>query len=180
GNSPITLASAGVEEIRMGSGARLVGRLTGVAPASTADLTVESTMAANASGSVKVTGDSKKRLVGLVAPSYSSSGTSKDAAFSGLTAENISGTAMHAADATFAADSKLIADDIGGIDIWSWASGDDPRLHAQSSTGLVPFVSTPVYTSNPAGSTGVTEGPTVASKAAVTSRSVDTVFGSSI
>ncbi|HWQ18376.1 MAG TPA: hypothetical protein VN455_01245, partial [Methanotrichaceae archaeon] len=41
GNSPITLASAGVEEIKMGSGARLVGRLTGASPASTADLTVE-------------------------------------------------------------------------------------------------------------------------------------------
>ncbi|HWQ18374.1 MAG TPA: hypothetical protein VN455_01235 [Methanotrichaceae archaeon] len=180
GASPITMASSEVSEIFMGSGAHLISRLTGAAPASTADLTVESIMAADASGSVKVTGNSQKKMVTVVGPSYSPSGTSADATGSYLTADKIGGTAVHIADPTFTAASKLIADDISEIDIWSWASGDDPRSHAESSTGLFPFVSTPVYTSDPAGVVGVTEGPTATSGATATSRSIDTVFKSSI
>jgi len=180
GMSPVTLASADVDGIFMGSGAHLVSRLTGAQLASTADLTVKSSMSAAAAGSVKVTGDSQKKLVKVVGPSYSSSGTSADAAGSYLTAEKISGTAVHIADPTFTAASNFIADDIDSISIWSWASGDDPISHAESSEGLSPFVSTPSYTSDPAGAAGVTEGPTVTSGATATSRSIDTVFSSSI
>jgi len=179
GNSPITLVCANADEIFMGSGAHMVSRLTGVQPASTADLTIDSKMNAAGTGSVKVNGGPLEKMASVVGPSYSPSGTPADATGIYLEASGISGTAVHVADPTFTAASNFIADDIDSISIWSWASGDDPISHAESSTGLRPFVSTPKYTSEK-GAAGVTKGPTVTSGATATTRSIDTVFSSSI
>jgi len=179
GTSPLVFTTADASDISMGSGAHLISHLTGATPASTADLVVESEMYPDASY-VRVAGDAQKMLVNTVGPSYSPSGISADATGSYLTAEKISGTAVNVADPLLNIDPQLIADDIDCINIWSWISGDDPRSHAESSTGLVPFVSTPVYTSDPIGAVGVTEGPTTTSGATATTRSVDVVFESHI
>ncbi|HWQ19773.1 MAG TPA: hypothetical protein VN455_08345, partial [Methanotrichaceae archaeon] len=152
GGSPITLASASLDTIFMGSGAHLVSRLTGANPASTADLTMhsydEATDAPGSSGLVEIvgaatpstgTGDSAAKATD---PSYSPTGTSDDATGSYLTAMNIDGTALHtkdtAAGSMFTSDSKMIASDIDEINIWSWIAGSDPRTHAESKYGQYP------------------------------------------
>ncbi|HWQ19969.1 MAG TPA: hypothetical protein VN455_09355 [Methanotrichaceae archaeon] len=169
GMSPITLASAGVNSISMGSGAHLVSRLTGALPASAADLTITSSMNAAGTGSVKVTGDAHKAppgvantLVTVVGPSYSPSGTDADATGSYLTAAKISGTAVHVKDDTFAAASKQSSKSISKADIRSWLSGDDPRSHSESSAGPSPIFSS---------------GPDTSTSATATSRSIDVIFG---
>jgi len=180
GRNPITMASADVGGISMGSGAHLVSRLTGDAPASAADLVIRSGMGADAFGGVEVTGNDEDKLVTMVGPSYSSGGTAADATGSYLTASRISATAMHVEDEDFDADSLLIADDIDEINIWSWISGADPVSHCESFKGLFPFVSTPAYTSDPSGVAGETKGPSVIGGVTATSRSIDTVFESCI
>jgi len=188
GGSLITLASAGAENIFMGSGAHLVSRLTGANPASAADLQIHAlnraTSASASAGSVYIHGNANpavgNSIVKAVGPAFSTTGTSRDATGSYLTASKIDGTAVHVTDTTFTAASNLIADDIDNINIWSWISGADPIPHAESSTGLAPLVSTPDYTSDPVGVAGVTEGPIVTSGATATSRSIDTVFRSTI
>jgi len=171
GMSPITLASADVNKILIGSGAHLVSRLTGTTPASAADLTVTSSMNAAATGFVKATGDAHKAsgsdpgvantLVTVVGPSYSPSCTAADATGSYLTAAKIGGTAVHVKDDTFNAASKQSSKSISKADIWSWLSGDDPRSHSESSTEP-----SPIFSSGPNTITGAT----------ATSRSIDVIF----
>ncbi|HWQ20900.1 MAG TPA: hypothetical protein VN455_14060 [Methanotrichaceae archaeon] len=165
GMSPITLVSAGVGAVSMGSGAHLVSRLTGAAPASTADLTVTSEMTADASTSaeVTVTGDAQNKMVSAVGPSYSPSGTSADATGSYLVAADIDGTAVHIEDSVFNEDSTDASLSIGEADIWSWISGDDPRSHAESSSGPYPIV-------------GDESGPITDTGATTTTRSIDVIF----
>ncbi|HWQ20901.1 MAG TPA: hypothetical protein VN455_14065 [Methanotrichaceae archaeon] len=183
GKSPITFASSSVEGIHMGSGGHLTSRLAGASPQSAADLVISSSISSSGDGIIDVNGGASGSidnvLVTSVGPAYSPSGTSADATGSYLTAKKISGTAVHTMDEAFAPeDSVLMADDIGEINIWSWISGDDPRPHCESRYGLYPYVSTPIYTSDPAGVAGETEGPAVTSRATAASRSVDAVFGS--
>lgn len=184
GKNPISLASAGVDNIFMGSGAHLISRLTGAQPASSASLVIYSECDADGHGYVGVNDLSLYSIptptVEAVGPIYSPSGTSADATGSYLKAANIDGTAVHIEGEDFTAPSKLIADDISEINIWSWIAGDDPRTHAESKYGSSPYVSTPAYTSDPIGTAGVTTGPTVTPGATATSRSVDVVFGSRI
>jgi len=187
GLSPITLASAEVDTIFMGSGAHLVSRLTGAWPVSYADLNMLSVSRADGTGSVQVTGDSANTVLNVVGPSYSPSGTYADATGSYLTALNIAGTAVHAMDVNFPAPTQLIADDISEINIWSWIAGNDPISHAESAYGLSPFVSTPVYTADPANGgtnpfviTKTTTGPTATPDQEATSRSITTAFNSEI
>ncbi|HWQ20087.1 MAG TPA: hypothetical protein VN455_09955 [Methanotrichaceae archaeon] len=195
GGGSITLASAGADTISMGSGAHLVSRLTGAVPQSAADFTIASSMSAtsgagaSSTGSVAISGNADKSaggnahtLVKVVGPAFSPGGTSADATGSYLTALNIDGTAAHARDAAagFTSVSALIADDIDEVNVWCWIDGSDARTHAESAYGLSPFVSTPVYTSDPPGVAGATEGPAAISGATATSRSVDTIFRSSI
>ncbi|HWQ18372.1 MAG TPA: hypothetical protein VN455_01225 [Methanotrichaceae archaeon] len=173
GGRPITLASAGVEEIKMGSGAHLVSRLTGAAPASAADLTITSIMiaAADAYGLVKVTGSAHKAsdsdpgvedvLVSVVGPSYSGTGTAADATGSYLTTAKIDGIAVYSAGTSSAAPSTQISKSMSNADIWSWVSGDDSKSHAESSAGT-----SPVFSSGTITSTGAT----------ATSRSIDVIF----
>ncbi|HWQ18371.1 MAG TPA: hypothetical protein VN455_01220 [Methanotrichaceae archaeon] len=159
----LTLASAHISCINMGSGAHLINRLTGGLPASAADMTVMSEMTAGASGSVKVTGDANKSstsdpwganaLVMVEGPLYSSSGTSQDATGSYLKAANIGGTVVHNEDTMIMS--------INDADIWSWVSGDDPKSHAEST-----FWDDPNFGS----------GPTVKLGQHPTTRSVDLVF----
>ncbi|HWQ20839.1 MAG TPA: hypothetical protein VN455_13740 [Methanotrichaceae archaeon] len=195
GASPITIASASLDTIFMGSGAHLVTRLTGATPQSAADFTIASTMTATSAGAASVSTGSvviagnadpagnPNSVVKTVGPNFSPTGTSDDATGSYLTALNIDGTATHARDtiAGFTSSSTLIADDISEVNIWSWIEGSDPRIHAESASGLTPFVATPIYTVSPATlATGQTSGPTTISGADATSRSVDTIFRSSI
>jgi len=185
GLSPITLASAELDTIFMGSGAHLVSRLTGTQPVSYADLNIESVSNADGTGSVQVTGDSDNKVVNAIGPAYSPSGTYADATGSYLTALNIAGTAVHAVDVNFPAPTQLIADDISEINIWSWIAGNDPISHAESVYGLSPFASTPKYTADPANGvnfdiTKTTSGPTATPAQEATSRSITTKFNSEI
>lgn len=192
--SPITLASASLDTIFMGSGAHLASRPTGAKPASASHLVIAAANEAtdtSSDGEVAIYGHNTPATPGIadsavkaVGPIFSATGTSDDATGSYLTAMNIDGTSMHtkgtAAGSVFTSDSKIIASDIDEINIWSWIDGSDPRTHAESKYGLYPYVATPVYTSDPAGTAGVTSGPTVTPGATTTSRSVDSVFESRI
>jgi len=189
GSTPVTLSTASLNGIFLGSGAHLLNRLTGTTPQSFADLSIYSRMKGSAYGFVNVTGagiDSSTTpktgavLVRSVGPSFSATGTTADATGSYMAATNLDATAVHIATAGFTTASQLVADDISEINIYSWISGNDARTHAESIYGATPYASSPVYTSDPIGKIGQTNGPTPVAGATSTSRSVDVIFSSKI
>jgi len=157
-----------------GSGAHLNNRITGADnPASWADLVLQSYSGVINTYRNRINrhepGLAKPGVVAMRSVGPVLSGNVNDAAGSYLSANSVSLNALGTSGAT-----QGVSTSIGTIDMISWLSGDDSRFHAESSTGLFPYVSLPVGV--PTGNM-LQYGPSMTPFASVTMRRIDVDFG---